>query len=490
MIEKIRKPKKSRNFATYVITTIIFGMIVATFIFMIPGMGGPSGSANSAAEIGSSRVSLREYNDQLRMVRSQYQKMFNGEIPAFFEANLKGQVLESLVQSEVMRQFAKEQGVVVSDLEVADFLKKEIPAFQEDGLFSIGRYNSYLESARLTPAKFEKRVYNDLLRQKLQNAFTLAFEKTDLEETLKEEGENVKLKFKYIKYDPSLVKSAVTVDNTQVSDFVSTTEGLSEVKSFFEDNKSRYSSEKEVRLSYILLDSEEQAKAVLAELSPENFADVAKEKSTESLTKASGGDVGFIKRGDFEESIEEQVFKMELNQISDPIKTEKGFALATVTEIKDESVADFESIKNEVAKDFLKDKALKLAEEKIKELNKEGGSEELAKTLINSGHTWSKTLEFGLTEQQVPEIGDASELFPKLLELTPGQSSSKLAFVGSDRYLFMNEGFVESEVKADESSVKPAGPNSSSRGQEAYYQVYQSEKEKLNVVTNSQLIAE
>ena len=498
MFDKIRNPEKTRSFATYVSSVIILGMIAATFIFMIPGMGGPTGVVNTAAEVGSSTVSLREYNDQLRMVRSQYQRMFNGEIPPFFEANLKGQVLEALVQSEVMRQFANEQGVVVSDLEVADFLKKEIPAFQEDGQFSLTRYNSYLDSVRLSPAKFEKRVYNDLLRQKLQGVFNTAFQKTDMEDALVDEGEGLRIKFKYLKYDPAVLTESAKVSAQEVSDFISAPEGHSEVKAFFDSNQSDYSTEKEVNLSYILMDDREAAKKLAIELTTENFAEKAKELleskatrlkakefSTDELSKAKGGAVGFIKKGEFDEIIESVVFNMDAGDISEPINTGKGFAIALVSEVKGGDAIDFEDNKKKIAEDFLKDKAVKLAKEKVDSLNKDGDSEALKAFLLNSGHKWSESIDFGLTEASVPQLGDSKEVFPKLIKLAPGQTSDKLTMVGSDRYIFLNEGFLE---KTDD-KAEPAPNVSDNRGQEAYFLVYQNEKEKKKIVINDELVA-
>ena len=477
MIEKIRKPKKTRNTATYITSLVIFGMIVATFVFMIPGMGGPTGVLNTAAEVGKSRVSLREYNDQLRMARSQYQRMFNGEIPPFFEANLKGQVLESLVQSEVMRQFAKDQGVIVSDLEVADFLKKEIPAFQEDGQFSLFRYNSYLESVRLTPAKFEKRVYNDLLRQKLQSVFNLAFKKTDLEKSLVDEGEGLRMKFKYIKYDPAVVAQSAKVSEQEVEDFISVPEGQKEVRVFFNENKSDYSSEKEVNLSYILLNDGEAAKKLKTQLTPKNFAEKAKLESEDQLSKDKGGVVGFIKKGEFDDSIESVVFSMSAGEISDPIKTSKGFAIVFVSEVKESLTIDFDENKKRVAKDFLKDKAVQLIKEKVNALNKKGKARDLKDFLLKTGHKWSKSIEFGLTEASVPDLGDAKDVFPKLISLSSGETSAKLSFVGSDRYVFMNEGFIKNKSK-EKKKNNESRDVSDTRGQEAYFLVYQNEKRK------------
>ena len=488
MIEKIRKPEKTRNFATYVTSLVIFGMIVATFIFMIPGMAGPTGAVNTAAEVGKATVSLREYNDQLRMVRSQYQKMFNGEIPPFFEANLKGQVLESLVQTEVMSQFAKEQGVIVSDIEVADFVKKEIPAFQEDGQFSLSRYNSYLDSVRLTPAKFEKRVYNDLLRQKIQSVFSLAFQKTDLEDSLLSEGEGLRMKLKYIKYDSSLVTKSTKVNLKDAADFVSLPEGAKQVEAYFNENKPKYSSEKEVKLSYILLEGADAAEKLKPELTQQNFSEKAKLESKDQLSREKGGEVGFIKRGDFDLAIETKVFSMSAGEISEPIKTSQGYAIAYVSEVREASTIEFEENKESIAQDFLKDKAAQVAQEKIKALNKAGDPQALKEFLIKSGHRWSETLDFGLTDAQVPGLGDAKEVFPKLISLSPGETSSKLSFVGNDRYVFMNEGFVNSD-KPEDKKENLMQPNSDSRGQEAYFLVYQNEKEKKKIVINNELVA-
>ncbi len=387
MLEKIRKPESTRSRFTYITSLILFSMIIATFIFMIPGMSGTGGAVNAAAEVGSSTVSLREYDDQLRAMRSQYQKMFNGEIPPVFEANIKNQVLESLIQAEVMTQFAKEQNIVVSNLEVADFLRTEIPAFQEDGRFSLSLYNNYLDAVRLTPSSFEKRVYSDILRQKIQGAFSVAFNKTQTEKQLLSEAKAVKLRLKYIKLNTDLFDSQSEVSDVDATEFLKGSNNLTELKSFFDSNKANYKE-------------------------------------------------------------------------------------------------DFESLKADIAKDFLKDKASKLKDQELKDINKARDAKSLKEFLLKTGHIWSEEQKLSLTDTNLNNVGETKDFFTGVLDLNKGQSSNKLITVGTDRFVFLNEGFTTETAKSEVPE-----PRVGSRGQDAYNLVYQDEKKNKSVIINNELVA-
>ena len=490
MIEKIRKPKKSRNIVNYTIYTIIFGMIVATFVFMIPGMTGPTGAVNTAAEVGNATVSLRAYTDQLRMMRAQYQKMFRGEIPAFFESNLKSQVLESLVQAEVMKQFAKEEGIIVSDLEITNFLKNEIPAFQEDGRFSLARYNSYLKSVRMLPAKFEERIYNDILRSKLQQTFDLAFEESELEKKLMSNSNGYKLSLKYLKYDPSKFSNEIKVTEAQAKDFLSTTEGQEEVKSYYQANLStKYKTEESANISYILFKDMKVAEEASRSLTKQNFAEKAKEYSQDPLSKEKGGDLGFIDRGEFPKEIEDKAFSLNEDEISKPFQTEAGPVVVWLKEKKSDETKEFDSIAAKVSKDFLIEKGVEVAKEKARDLSKSGETEKLEKLLLDSGHSWSDNKEFDVLANSVEPLGDVDNFFDSVISLNDGELSQGFVTIDQDQFLFRNEG-LKTVPGSDKSAKEDSKLAAKSRGQDAYFLVYKNEKDKIDVQINEQLIAE
>ncbi len=89
----------------------------------------------------------------------------------------------------------------------------------------------------------------------------------------------------------------------------------------------------EVRVSHIVVDTEEEAKNIKQNIqNGKNFEDIAKEYS--SKQELPCGDIGFAQRGKLLENLENAVFKLNNNEISDPLQSEFGWHLVKVTNIK------------------------------------------------------------------------------------------------------------------------------------------------------------
>jgi len=90
--------------------------------------------------------------------------------------------------------------------------------------------------------------------------------------------------------------------------------------------------EDEVKASHILVKTEEDAKAILAELAKGgDFAKLAKEKSTDTASGAQGGDLGYFKKGDMVAEFAEAAFKMKKGETTtEPVKTQFGFHIIRV----------------------------------------------------------------------------------------------------------------------------------------------------------------
>nr|MDO8113435.1 peptidylprolyl isomerase [Candidatus Sigynarchaeota archaeon] len=80
-----------------------------------------------------------------------------------------------------------------------------------------------------------------------------------------------------------------------------------------------------IKLSQIVVQSYKQAGDVIKEIQKgAKFEDVAKKVSIDS-TKAAGGLVGSVEKKDVPEEIWEAMNRLRVNEISDPIKSKKGF---------------------------------------------------------------------------------------------------------------------------------------------------------------------
>ncbi len=91
--------------------------------------------------------------------------------------------------------------------------------------------------------------------------------------------------------------------------------------------------EEEVRARHILVDEEDDAKEIAEALrgSAEDFAKMAAEKST-GPSGASGGDLGFFKKGDMVAPFAEAAFALKAGEISDPVKTRFGWHVILLEE--------------------------------------------------------------------------------------------------------------------------------------------------------------
>jgi len=87
-----------------------------------------------------------------------------------------------------------------------------------------------------------------------------------------------------------------------------------------------------VRASHILVNDEETAKKLKAEIeSGADFAEVAKKHSL-CPSKESGGDLGFFGKGQMVKEFEDAAFSLDTGAVSAPVKTQFGYHLIVVTE--------------------------------------------------------------------------------------------------------------------------------------------------------------
>ena len=127
-----------------------------------------------------------------------------------------------------------------------------------------------------------------------------------------------------------------------------------EIEQYFEDNKDLYGQEEQVVASHILLEDEETAKEVLEKVKAgEDFAELAKEYSTDTATKEDGGDLGYISRNQMDEAFEEAAFALEKEAVSDIVETDEGYHIIKVTNKVPAEEAVYEDVKEEVYVDLL-----------------------------------------------------------------------------------------------------------------------------------------
>ena len=131
--------------------------------------------------------------------------------------------------------------------------------------------------------------------------------------------------------------------------------------------------EQEIHARHILVASEDDAKAVFEQLRKgADFAALAKEKSKDP-SSSEGGDLGYFTRDRMVPEFADAAFKLQVGQISDPVKTEFGWHIIKLEDKRTRPMPEFDKVKdqleNMVARKALSEQVTKMRNEaKIEQL--------------------------------------------------------------------------------------------------------------------------
>ncbi len=137
-----------------------------------------------------------------------------------------------------------------------------------------------------------------------------------------------------------------------------------ELKARFDKETAGLPPEKEIKARHILLKTEEDAKAVIAELDAGGkFEEVAKAKST-GPSGPAGGDLGFFGKGQMVPEFEAATFALETGKYTKvPVKTQFGFHVILKEEERDKPLPEFEAVKDQIRQLVLREKYFALVQD-------------------------------------------------------------------------------------------------------------------------------
>jgi len=138
-----------------------------------------------------------------------------------------------------------------------------------------------------------------------------------------------------------------------------------EAKKIYDTKVAGMKSEDEVAARHILVDSEEKAKELRAKIvGGADFAEVAKENSTDPGSKEQGGLLGYFTKGQMVPEFDAAVFKMLKGQVSEPIKTNFGWHIIKLEDRRRKEPPSFDEVKTTIMNSL----AVRKAQEKAAEL--------------------------------------------------------------------------------------------------------------------------
>ena len=110
---------------------------------------------------------------------------------------------------------------------------------------------------------------------------------------------------------------------------------------------------KEYHAAHILVPTEDEAKAIKAQLDAgADFAAIAKEKSTDKGSGAAGGDLGWFGLGMMVKPFEDGVIALKPGETSGPVKTDFGWHIIRLAEVRDASAPKLDEVRGELVGDL------------------------------------------------------------------------------------------------------------------------------------------
>ena len=194
MLDFLRKRK--RNWAII----FLLGLIIVVFIAFYGGSKFRDRSLVEVAEINGEIVSQNEFALLYQRTLDRYREMLKGSVTEEMikGLNLKGNIIEELIQKKLVIQEARSLGLMASDDDLANHLAKA-PEFQVGGRFNKERYLQIIRANRLLPAQFEEEQREQITLNRLYSIILDSVHVSDAEVRDRYRLEQEKINLQYIK---------------------------------------------------------------------------------------------------------------------------------------------------------------------------------------------------------------------------------------------------------------------------------------------------
>ena len=336
-------------------------------------------------------ISVDEFRSAFERVR-QNQRATAGEnfnVGEFESVENKRRILELMVDERVMRMSTDREGFAVGDAQVRNAIES-IPEFQVDGKFDLQRYRLMLASRApaMMPTQFQQQIREDLKQQMLtrqlqgsafvtnaegQRLIALLSEKRDVSYAVlpvqpadtapvpaaeiaswyKAHPEDFRspemVSIEYVDIDGSTLAAPDAIDEASLR------ERYNQEKARFVEPEQRLTSHILVKVD-VGVDTaaqkaaEAKVQALLKQAqSGADFAALARQNSEDGGSKDGGGDLGWVaKNGQMVKPFEDAVFATAAGTISGPVKTDFGWHIIQVREMKAGREMPFEQARPEL----------------------------------------------------------------------------------------------------------------------------------------------
>lgn len=391
MLEKIREGSQGMW------AIVILGLVMLSFVFT--GVGGyiTASGEPAAAKVNGEDIPLTLLDRAYQNERARMENQFGEAISALFAdegylREFRQGVLDRLIAEKLIEQKARDLGLRVSDSQIKEAIFG-MPEFQVGGQFNNDRYLAILRQAGFQPNSFRDYLRAEMTRDQLARAlnaseFNLP---SETQEAIALQSQTRDVRFVNVPASDFAEQVEVTDDELQayyqtnidrydtqervsvayvtlsVDDLLPTVDASDdELNEYYQFNINSYRTDEERRASHILVEfgddesaAEATAQALLERIQGgEDFATVAQNESADTFSAENGGDLDWFTRGVMDPAFEEAAFGLaQAGDLSNVVKSEFGFHIIKLTDVKPEQIQAFEDVIEDIRTAVLRENA-------------------------------------------------------------------------------------------------------------------------------------
>ena len=382
-------------------------LVCLAFVFLyVPGFVDQTaleGFPNDVvARVGDHDITVAQFRQMYLLQLENYRQQSSGEVSeeVLRSLGIDRQILQGMIARYAAVAEAERLGLTVGDAEVRHRIVN-LPGFQVNGQFvGEARYRQALQFQRppMTPAQFEEEVRRDIMFERLEAAVTgwIAVSDDEIADEHRRRNEKVRVQVVAFRGDDYLDEIDATdeeiealyeenplayevpekrqlrfllVDESTIFESISPSDD--EVQQYYDANSAQYTTPGQVRASQILLrtggDDEAEVEARAAALAAEaragaDFAELAREHSEDEATAEDGGDLGMFGRGRMVAEVEAAAFELDVDAVSDPVRSAIGFHVLKVTEKQEETRQPLEEVREAIENTLKNERATSRAD--------------------------------------------------------------------------------------------------------------------------------
>jgi peptidyl-prolyl cis-trans isomerase C len=155
------------------------------------------------------------------------------------------------------------------------------------------------------------------------------------------------------------------------------------MKQRYDERLKSMPAEEEVHARHILVSTEDEAKALIAELKKgAAFDKLAKEKSTDKASGAEGGDLGWFKRSDMVKEFADAAFALKKDELTEtPVKTQFGYHVIKLEDRRQAPPPAFDELSDQIREELARETVTQILDQlrsgaKIEKFNIDGSKPE------------------------------------------------------------------------------------------------------------------